>query len=97
MVVRGDAGVADHLSGRLIVGVGRDWGFKPAVPAHGAVMNGDPPVGAPTPDGARRDAVMRGDGTDAHIRCRILRLMVGLETLRTTSLTLDDLYDPENF
>ncbi len=40
---------------------------------------------------------MRGDGTDAHIRCRILRLMVGLETLRTTSLTLDDLYDPENF
>ena len=40
---------------------------------------------------------MRGDGTDAHIRCHILRLMVGLETLRTTSLTLDDLYDPENF
>lgn len=71
--------------------------LKAAVPAQGAVVNGDPPVGAPTPDGARRDAVMRGDGTDAHIRCRILRLMVGLETLRTTSLTLDDLYDPENF
>ena len=31
---------------------------------------------------------MRGDGTDAHIRCHILRLMVGLEALRTTSLTL---------
>ena len=60
--------------------------LKAAVPAQSAVVNGDPPVGAPTPDGARRDAVMRGDGTDAHIRCHILRLMVGLEALRGTSL-----------
>ncbi len=32
---------------------------------------------------------MRGDGTDAHIRCHILRLMVGLEALRGTSLAPD--------